>query len=255
MISIKTPEEIQMMKESGAILKEVFAEAAKIIKEGISTKDLDDLTEEIILSHNAIPSFKGYGEPPFPGAACVSVNDEVVHGIPSKNKILKNGDIVSLDIGAILKGWHSDACRTFFVGEPDPETRRLVEVTEKCFWLGLEKAYPGNRLGDISHAVQTYAEENGYGIVKELCGHGIGRELHEDPMLFNFGKPGRGVRLCEGMVLALEPMLTAGSPEIVIEDDEWTISTADGKLSAHYENSFAITADGPLLLTCERECL
>jgi methionyl aminopeptidase len=219
------------------------------IKPGLSTWDLDQAAEKLIRKSGAVPSFKGYGNPPFPGSVCASIDHEVVHGIPSKNRIIEEGMLVSIDVGAYIDGFHGDAARTFAVGQVSQDKLDLLRVTEECFWKGLELARPGNRLGDLSAAVQKHAEDHGYGVVRELTGHGIGRDLHEDPDLPNYGRAGHGVRLEAGMVLAMEPMINLGTRRIALEADGWTIVTADGKPSSHYENTFAITEDGPLILT------
>lgn len=254
MLVLKSAEEIKLMQIAGAITASVFDAVEPYIKPGVSTYEIDQVAYATITAAGAKPSFLNYVvDPdiiPFPGTCCISVNDEVIHGIPSKERLLQDGDIVSVDVGAYINGYHGDACRTFLCGNVAPEIRDLVRVTEESFWKGLEKAYPGNRLGDISAAVQAHIEEHHYGIVREFTGHGLGRSLHEDPELPNYGRAGHGLRLCEGMVLALEPMVTLGSPAIGVLDDDWTIVTQDGKAAAHYENSFAITARGPLLLTC-----
>ncbi len=250
MVIIKTENEIDLMKESGAITASVFEVLEKKIRPGISTKDIDDLVYEHISSQGGTPSFLHYGEPPFPASACVSINEEVVHGIPAANRILKNGDIVSVDVGTFFQGFHSDACRTFLCGEVAEEVQKLVRVTEESFWKAVEKAVIGNRIGDISYAVQEHCEKHGFGVVRELSGHGIGRNLHEDPEILNYGRPGTGMRLAEGMVICIEPMITLGSPRISLLDDEWTIVTRDGKAASHYENTVAITRNGPIILTC-----
>lgn len=250
MIILKTPEEIKEMQLAGAITASVFDAVAPHIRPGVSTLQLDHIARDTIVRQGAKPSFFHYGEPPYPGNACVSINDEVVHGIPREDRILEDGDIVSVDVGAYIHGFHGDAARTFLCGTVSPEWQKLVEVTEMSFWKGLEQAHVGNRLGDIGHAVQAYAESFGYGVVRDLTGHGIGHEMHEDPDVLNYGKAGHGLRLAEGMVLALEPMITEGSYHIEVLDDDWTCVTEDGKAASHYENSFAITANGPLLLTC-----
>lgn len=250
MIILKSSEEIELIKQSGAITASVFDQVKKAIKPGVSTLSLDKIVEDTIRSQGGEPSFLGYGSPPFPGAACISVNHEVVHGIGRDDVILKDGDIVSVDVGTYLNGFHSDACRTFLCGNVSQEVQDLVRVTEESFWKAMEFAKPGNRIGDMSSAVQRHCEGHGYGVVRELSGHGIGRNLHEDPEILNYGKPGKGPRLEVGMVLCLEPMITLGSPRIGILDDEWTIVTLDGKPASHYENTFAITADGPMILTC-----
>lgn len=211
--------------------------------------DIDARVEAIIRGEGAVPSFLNYGQPPFPGSACVSVNDEVVHGIPSADRILKEGDIVSIDVGAYLDGWHGDAARTYAVGEISEEVAALIRNTEASFWAGFEQAKVGNRIGDVSAAIEAVARSFNYGVVKELTGHGVGTELHEDPQVPNYGRAGHGPRLQAGMVIAVEPMLNLGTARIDILDDEWTIVTADGKYSCHYENIIGITEDGPLILT------
>lgn len=250
MIIIKNEAEIEKIKASGAITAEVFARVKPAVKPGVSTADLNQIVHDCIVSHGAIPSFLNYGDPPFPAAACISVNEEVVHGIPSPDKILREGDIVSVDVGSYLDGYHSDACRTFLCGKVDPRIEELVRVTEESFWLGIEQAIPGKRIGDISHAIQSHCEAHGFGIIRELCGHGVGHNLHEDPEILNYGKAGKGIRLQEGMVLAVEPMVTLGSYRIVLLEDQWTIVTSDRKPASHYENTFVIRADGAEVLTC-----
>lgn len=252
-IEILTTEEFEYMKKSGDILKEVFRECKKFIKPGITTLDVDKLAYDIIRSHDAIPSFLNYGEPPFPGSVCASVNEAVVHGIPSKKRVLRDGDIISVDVGAVLNGYHSDACRTFLVGDVAPEVRDLVKRTEESFFVGLEYAKIGNRTGDISSAIQQYCEGFGYGVVRELTGHGIGTSLHQDPDVPNFGRAGSGPRLKKGMAICIEPMITLGSRYIELLDDEWTVVTRDNKPAAHYENTVLITEDGPIMTTYEEE--
>lgn len=250
MIIIKTPDEIEKIKAACAITAEIFAVIKPWIKPGISTWDLDQIVYETIVKHGARPSFLHYGDPPFPASACISINDEVVHGIPRKDRILRDGDIVSVDVGSYLNGFHSDAARTFLCGNVDPAVEKLVRVTEESFWIGIAQAQLGKRIGDISHAIQTHCESQGFGIVKELSGHGVGRDLHEDPEILNYGHAGKGPRLQEGMVIAVEPMVTLGSPQIALEDDDWTIVTRDGQAAAHYENTVVIREDGPEILTC-----
>lgn len=252
-IEILTNEEFELMKKSGDILKEVFRECKSFIKPGVSTHDVDKLAYDIIRSHDAIPSFLNYGDPPFPGSVCASVNEEVVHGIPNKRRILKDGDIISVDVGAILHGYHSDACRTFLVGDVAPEVRDLVKRTEESFFKGLECAKIGNRIGDIGAAVQEYCEGFGYGVVRELTGHGIGTSLHQAPDVPNYGKAGSGPRLKQGMAICIEPMITLGSRYIELMSDEWTVVTRDGKPAAHYENTVLITENGPVMTTYEEE--
>lgn len=249
MLRLKTAEEIRLMQQAGAIVAEVLEQIGDMIRPGLTTWDLDQAAETLIRKHGAVPSFKGYGNPPFPGSVCASIDDEVVHGIPLKSRTIREGMLVSIDVGAYLNGFHGDAARTFAVGTISPDKKRLVEVTQECFWLAFERAIPGARIGDLSAVVQQHAETHGYGVVRELTGHGIGRELHEDPDLPNFGKSGHGIRLEPGMVLALEPMINMGTRRIAMNADGWTIVTADGKPSAHYENTFAITTDGPVILT------
>lgn len=249
MIQLKSHEDIEEMASAGRIVALVFKELETFIRPGISTLDIDLKCKDVIEGEGAICAFHRYGEPPFPGHVCVSVDDEVVHGIGLANRILEEGSIVSVDVGALLDNWYSDACRTYYVGRVHDEIRALVECTERAFWKGFEKAQIGNRLGDIQAAVQEEAESHGYGVVRELTGHGVGRGLHEDPSIPNYGRAGHGVRLQEGMVLAVEPMITLGSPRIAILDDDWTIVTQDGRAAAHYENTFAITKDGPRILT------
>jgi methionyl aminopeptidase len=249
MVQLKSREEIDKIRRSGQIVARVLEAMAEMVRPGLSTLDLDRAAEAIIREAGAIPSFKGYGEPPFPASICTSIDFEVVHGIPQEGRILREGQIISIDVGAYFDGFHADAARTFAVGTIDEAKAGLIQVTEASFWAGLAQAVVGNRLGDISAAVQAEAEAHGYGVVRELTGHGVGRQLHEEPDLPNFGRAGRGLRLESGMVLALEPMINMGSRQIAILDDEWTIVTVDHKPSAHYENTFAVTADGPVILT------
>lgn len=248
-LNLKTEAEIAKMRAAGRIVAQVFDLMTELIAPGVSTMELNKAAEKLIRAAGAKPSFLGYGKPPFKGAICTSINEEVVHGIPSSRRILRDGDIISIDVGAELDGYHGDAARTFFVGNVSPEVKKLVAVTEECFWEGFAQAKTGNRLGDISAAVQKKAERNGYGVVRELTGHGIGRNLHEPPDLPNYGNAGHGTRLEPGMVLALEPMINLGTRRVRILADQWTIVTADGQPSAHYENTLAVTADGPVILT------
>lgn len=249
MITLKSASEIEAMKLPNQIVAMVLEDMKTFVRPGITSADIDARAEEIIRSHGAVPSFKGYGDPPFPGSVCVSINEAVVHGVPSKHQVIREGDIVSVDCGAVINGWQGDSARTYIVGEVSDEVRQLVRVTEECFWKGFEQAKVGNRLGDISAAIQQHAESYGYGVVRELTGHGIGREMHEDPSVPNYGRAGRGLRLEAGLVLAVEPMIAMGTHRITILDDDWTIVTADGKPASHYENTFAITADGPVILS------
>lgn len=247
MIIIKSKEEIELMRISGKVTGTVLKELKDFIKPGISTLDIDKFVDDIIRSHDMYPTFNGYGG--FPGSACVSVNEEIVHGIPNKNKILKEGDIVSVDVGSTYKGYVSDAARTYGVGEISDEAARLIRVTEESFFEGIKFARVGYRLSDISHAIQVRAEEEGFGVIRDFVGHGVGRDLHEDPQIPNYGKPGKGPRLVSGMVFAIEPMITQGSYETETLLNNWTVVTEDGKLSAHYENTVVINDGEPELLT------
>ena len=248
MITIKSKREIELLKIAGNIVYKTHKYLQPYIKEGIKTIELDKLAEVFIWSQNATPSFKGYEG--FPSTLCVSVNSEIVHGFPS-DYVLKNGDIVSIDIGACYKGYHGDSAWTYKVGQVDEKTEFLLEHTEKSLFIGLEQIKPGNRVGDIGYAIQKYAEEHNLGVVRELCGHGVGTSVHEDPEVPNFGIPNTGARLKEGMVIAVEPMLTFGSPRMFIHDKDWTIDTKDGRPSAHFEHTVVVTADGYEILTGE----
>lgn len=247
MVTIKSEREISFMREAGKIVALAHAEAAKHIKPGISTYELDQIVEKTILSYGAIPSFKNYNG--FPAASCISVNDAVVHGIPSKQQFLKEGDLVSVDIGAIHKGYHGDSAWTYACGEVSDVAKHLMKVTEQSLFTGLEAAKAGTRLSDVSHAIQTYAEAQGCSVVREFVGHGIGKVMHEEPQIPNFGLPGRGITLRPGMTLAIEPMINAGKKEVKILPDGWTTLTQDGSLSAHYEHTILITLDGYEILT------
>lgn len=246
MILIKDDLALDLMRKAGRIVGETLLLLENKIKPGISTKELDRIAEEFIREQGAIPSFKGlYG---FPASLCISVNDQVVHGIPG-GYVLKDGDIVSIDCGAYINGFHGDAARTFPVGNVSEDAKRLIQVTRDCFFEGIKFAQIGNRLTDISHAIQSHVESNGFAVVKSFVGHGIGRDLHEDPEVPNFGRPGRGPILTKGMVLAIEPMVNEGSFRVRTLKDNWTVVTSDGSLSAHYENTVAILPDGPEILT------
>jgi methionyl aminopeptidase len=249
MLQLKSAAEIARIAAAGRIVAEVLDTLGGMIRPGISTMDLDEAAVAIIRRAGATPSFLGYGQPPFPGSICASIDEEVVHGIPNRQRILQEGSLISVDVGACLDGFHADAARTFAIGKIDSERARLIKVTEECFWKAMAKATVGARLGDLSATVQQHAEANGFGVVRELTGHGIGRNLHEAPDLPNYGKPGHGLRLEAGLVLAMEPMINLGTRRVLMLDDGWTIVTADGRPSAHYENTFAITADGPVILT------
>ena len=247
MIQIKNQDQIAVMKEAGRITGEALLVAREHVREGVSTYELDKLIREHIERSGAKPSFLGYHG--FPGSACISINDEVIHGIPSKKRILMEGDIVKIDVGAYYKGFHGDSARTIPVGKVSDEAARLIEATQKSFWAGIAKAQSGNRIGDIGNAIESCVREYGFNVVKRYIGHGIGHELHESPDVPNFGTAGRGVRLCNGMALAVEPMVNVGTSEVIDMADDWTVKTADKSLSAHYENTIVITAEGVLVLT------
>lgn len=246
MIYIKSAAEISAMEKSGKIVAETLTKLEEIVRPGITTKEIDRIAEEYILGCGARPSFKGhYG---YPASICTSINDQVVHGIPSE-RILEDGDIISVDCGAYYEGFHGDAARTFPVGNISEEAKRLIEVTRDSFFEGLKYAVVGNRIGDISHAVQSYAESNGFSVVRDYVGHGIGRKMWEEPSVPNFGRPGKGPKLVKGLTIAIEPMINIGTFAIKELSDGWTVVTQDGKYSAHYENSIAILEDGPKILT------
>ena len=249
-VTIKSAREIELMREAGRLLAEVHEELAAYIKPGISTKDIDKLGEKLIRDRGCIPNFLNYNG--YPASVCVSVNDEVVHGIPNKNRILQEGDIVSLDAGLIYKGYHSDAARTYGVGTISKEAQQLIDVTRQSFFEGIKYAKAGNRLHDISNAIAAYAESFGYGVVRDLVGHGIGTALHEDPQIPNFKQHRRGMKLMPGMTLAIEPMINAGTWEVCWLDDDWTVVSEDGSLSAHYENTVLITDGEPEILTLSK---
>ena len=254
MITIKSKREIELMKEACKITALALKEIEKNIAPGITTMKLDQIAEEVIRSHGAIPSFKNFpsgfdGVPNFPATACISVNDEVIHGIPSKDTYIREGDIVSVDMGAYKNGFHGDAARTFIIGEVSKEIEELVKVTKQAFFEGIKYAKLGFRIGDISNAIGQYIKQKGFSVVKEFQGHGIGKGLHEDPGIPNYGKAGIGPRIEPGMTLAIEPMVNFGTEEVLCMDDGWTIVTADGKTSAHYENTILITEKEPEILT------
>lgn len=246
-VSIKSPREIELMREAGRILELTHKEIEKAIKPGISTYEIDRIGEEVIRGYGCIPSFLNYNG--FPASICISVNNQVVHGIPSKGKIIQEGDIVSIDAGVIYKGYQSDAARTHGVGEISKEASQLIEVTKQSFFEGIKFAKEGNHLFDISAAIGAYAESFGYGVVRDLVGHGIGAHLHEDPQIPNFKQKRRGLKLQAGMTLAIEPMINAGRPDVEWLDDDWTVVTEDGSLSAHYENTVLITKGEPEILS------
>ena len=250
-VSIKSSQEIELMREAGRILASVHQELGKNIRPGMSTMDIDRLGEEMIRSYGCIPSFKNYCG--YPASICVSVNDEVVHGIPSEKRLIQEGDIVSLDAGVIYNGYHSDAARTVAVGEISEKAKLLIERTRQSFFEGMKKAVAGNHLHDISAAIGDYAQSFGYGVVRDLCGHGIGNHLHEDPEIPNFRQWRRGIKLRPGMTLAVEPMINLGTSEVEWMDDEWTVVTEDGAPSAHYENTILITEGKPEILSLTEE--
>lgn len=246
MIIIKTPEQIEKMAEAGRILTACHRELRKIIRPGISTMEINHFVDEFIQSHGAKAEQKGYKGYPF--ATCASVNDEICHGFPTQIP-LHEGDIVTIDMVVNLNGWLADSAWSYPVGQISEQAKKLLKVTKECLYIGIEKAVIGNRLGDISHAIQVNAESNGFSVVREFTGHGIGNEMHEDPQVLHYGLPNRGARLCEGMVFTIEPMINLGSYNLTIDENGWTARTADGCLSAQYEHTIAITKNGPLILT------
>ena len=249
MVIKKTPVEIEAMKAAGQLSAAVLREVGKRCMPGVSTLELDEFAEDYIRSHGGIPTFKGYAG--FPGSICASVNEEIVHGIPSARKKLKAGDIISIDTGATVDGWAGDNAWTFAVGKVAPEVKRLLDVTEKCMWAGISAARPGNRLGDIGHAIQSVAKRAKFGVVRDYTGHGIGRDMHEDPLVPNFGMKHTGMKLEVGMVLAIEPMITLGTHRTHVMSDGWLVVTQDGKPSAHFEQTVAITEEGPVIVSME----
>jgi methionine aminopeptidase type I len=251
MIQIKTPREIELMRAAGLVVAGAIAEVRKAVRPGVSTGELDAIAEDYIRSKGAVPSFLGYHG--FTGSICASINNEIVHGIPSRERILAEGDNISIDCGAILHGWHGDSAVTVTVGPPSAEDAALIAVTERSMWAGLAKAFTGGRLTDISAAVEEAitAEEHPYGIVDHYGGHGIGTEMHQDPHVLNYGRPGRGPKLVPGLALAIEPMVTVGDPATVELEDGWTVVTKDGSRAAHFEHTVAITPEGPWVLTAE----
>lgn len=246
MILIKSSNEIDYMRQAGKIVAKTLDVVQEVIKPGITTGHIDEIAERYIIENGAVPAFKGlYG---FPATLCISVNEQVVHGIPG-SRVLQEGDIVSVDCGSVVNGYYGDAARTFPVGKISKEAQKLIDVTKQSFFEGLKYALVGNRLEDISHAIQAYVEEHGFSVVKDYVGHGIGRAMHEDPQVPNYGRRGRGPRLVKGMCLAVEPMVNTGSYQVKTLSDDWTVVTADSSLSAHYENTIAILDDGPEILT------
>lgn len=247
MIVLKTGRELKIMREACRISAGALQTAGKAVEPGVTTAELDKLAEDYIRSQGGVPNFKNYHG--YPATACISINNEVIHGIPSSKRILKQGDIVSIDLGAKFEGYHGDNAATFACGDVSSEAKRLMDVTEQSLYKGIAAAVSGSRIGDISHAVQSFIETNGYSVVRQFVGHGIGTELHEAPEVPNFGSPGRGVRLMPGMTLAIEPMVNAGGSDVKILPDGWTVLTKDGSLSAHFEHTVVITTDGPKIMT------
>ena len=247
MISIKNPDQIAKMRTAGALLYEVLQKLREAVKPGMTTAALDVYAEQLIRKNHAIPSFLHYNG--YPATLCTSIDDQIVHGIPSESQVLKEGSILSIDCGLVLDGWQADSAFTMGIGEISAEAEALIEVTEECFWKGVRQAVAGNRLGDLGHAVQSWAEGHGYGVIRDLTGHGIGREMHEDPAVYNFGEPGRGLKLRKGMTIAVEPMITMHSPQVYQGDDGWVVATVDGSMAAHYEHTLLVTKKYPIILT------
>ena len=247
MVVLKTSRELKAMREAGRISANALKLAGEAVEPGITTWEIDEIVRKYIEGQGAVPSFLGYGG--FPASVCISVNNVVIHGIPRKNQILKQGDIVSIDVGAFYEGFHGDNAWTFPCGEVSKEAQALMDVTRESLFKGINAARPGNRLGDIGSAVQRYVEARGYSVVRDFVGHGVGAELHEDPSVPNYGTPGRGVRLLPGMTIAIEPMVNQGVHTVETLSDNWSVVTSDGKLSAHFEHTIAITPDGPVILT------
>lgn len=248
-INIKTPAEITLMREAGHVNAAVLAAVRELLQPGVTTADLDAAAETVLLAHGAYSPFKGYGYPPFPNAITVSINEELVHGVPSPKRKLQAGDIVSIDCGTVLNGFVADSAFTAGVGEISPQAQKLLEVTEGALHAGIEKMRPGNRTGDVSAAIQHYVESRGYHVVREYTGHGVGRQMHEGPQVPNYGVAGRGIPLRPGMTIALEPMVLVGTPATKVLADKWTVISADRSLTAHFEHSVAVTEGEPLLLT------
>ena len=247
MVILKTSREIAKMRQAGRISRRALQAAGKAVEPGVSTYEIACIVREYIEKQGAVPSFLGYGG--FPASACISVNNVVIHGIPSRSEILKQGDIVSIDVGAYFEGYHGDNAWTFACGDISKEAQRLIDTTRESLFEGIKKAVAGNRIGDIGHAVQEYAEARSYSVVRKFVGHGVGAKLHEDPSVPNYGMSGKGIRLLPGMTIAIEPMINQGTFKVRILDDGWTTVTADGKLSAHFEHTVAITSDGTVILT------
>ncbi len=247
MIVLKTSRELAIMKQACMISAGALQTVANAVEPGVSTAELDRLAEKYIRSKGAVPNFKNYQG--YPATACISINNEVIHGIPSEKRVLQNSDIVSVDLGAMFEGYHGDNAATFAVGDVSPLAKRLMDVTKESLYMGIKAARPGGRIGDISNAVQTYVEANGFSVVRQFVGHGVGTKLHEEPEVPNFGKAGHGIRLMPGMTLAIEPMVNAGGYQVKVLKDGWTTVTADGTLSAHFEHTVVITEDGPKIMT------
>ena len=247
MIVLKTTKELSLMKEAGAVAAGALKAAGAAVEPGVTTEEINRIAHNFIVKNGAIPTFKGYNG--YPAATCISINDEVIHGIPSKSRIIKAGDIVSIDVGATLNGYVGDNAATFAAGDISPEAQRLCDATRESLYEGIKAAVAGGRLGDIGSTIQRYCEERGFSVVREFTGHGIGKQMHEDPSVPNFGTPGRGVRLLPGMTIAVEPMINMGGAGIRQLPDGWTIKTKDGSLSAHFEHTIAITSNGPVILT------
>jgi methionyl aminopeptidase len=247
MIHLKSAKEIELMRGPSRIVAEILLELREVAREGATTADLDKIAEDLTLKKKAKPAFKGYRG--FPASVCISVNEQVVHGIPSPKRFLKNGDIVGLDFGVIYDGYYGDSAVTVPIGQIPPEIERLLKVTEQCLYKAIEQAVPGNYIADVSAAVQQLAEANSYGIVREFCGHGIGRALHEDPPVLNYVQNGKGPKIKPGLVLAIEPMINLGTEKVKVLPDGWTVVTADGRPSAHFEHTIAVTQNGPEILT------
>ena len=248
MIRIKSSKELEIMRIAGRITAEARLAAARAVKPGVTTGEIDKIVRATIEKAGATPSFLGYGG--FPGSACISINDEVIHGIPSRSRVIHEGYLVKVDVGACYQGYHGDCAATIPCGEVSAEARKLIDVTRQSFYEGIKFARKGNRISDISHAIQEYVESNGFSVVRSYVGHGVGAQLHEDPEVPNFGRPGHGVRLMPGMTLAIEPIVNVGVYDVKCLSDGWTVKTKDGKLSAHYENTVVITSDEPVILTC-----
>lgn len=247
MISLKTPEQLRLMREAGKLTAEALLYAEQVLREGMTTFDLDQHIRQFIERHGGKPTFLGYNG--FPGSACISLNNEVIHGIPSRSRVIREGDLVKVDVGVTYRGYVGDSARTFGVGTISPEAKRLIDTTRESFFRGMAAAISGNRIGDIGHAVDAHVSAAGYTVVRQFVGHGVGSALHEEPEVPNYGTPGRGARLYPGMTLAIEPMVNAGKPEVRVLANGWTVVTQDGSLSAHYENTIAITDNGPMILT------